>query len=183
LTLGSHQKTVGASQVHLTPRWIIEALRPFVLDPCAADPRPWDCAEVNLCEAHDGLRRMWTGKVWLNPPFDRYKVARWIGRLADHGNGTALLHARTETEWFRICWHNATAMLFIGRRLTFVKPDGTPCTTRAGERANSGAPPVLVAFGDYDAMRLQHFASEHGGALVQGWKLFRQASLFNEAAE
>jgi len=36
-----------------------------------------------------------------------------------------------------------------------VKSDGTPCTTRSGERANSGAPPVLVAFGDYDAMRLR----------------------------
>jgi two-component system CheB/CheR fusion protein len=28
--------------------------------------------------------------------------------------------------------------------------------------------PVLVAFGDYDAMRLRQFAVEHGGALVDG---------------
>jgi len=52
------------------------------------------------------------------------------------------------------------------KRLIFLKPDGTPCTTRSGERANSGAPPVLVAFGDYDAMRVRRFAREHGGALV-----------------
>jgi hypothetical protein len=121
--------------------------------------------------------------VWLNPPFDRYKVARWIGRLAEHGHGTALLHARTETEWFRICWHSATATLFMARRLIFVKPGGTPCTTRSGERANSGAPPVLVAFGDYDAMRLRQFASKHGGALVEKWQLFGVASLLREAAE
>jgi len=56
-------------------------------------------------------------------------------------------------------------------------PDGTPCTTRSGERANSGAPPVLVAFGDYDAVRLRQFASEHGGALVERWQLFGEASL------
>jgi hypothetical protein len=155
VTLGSHQKTIGTSQVHLTPRWIIDALGLFDLDPCAADPRPWDCAGVNLCEGADGLHRAWTGRVWLNPPFDRYKVARWIGRIAEHGRGTALLHARTETEWFRICWQRATAMLFMAKRLIFVKSDGTPCTTRSGERANSGAPPVLVAFGDYDAMRLR----------------------------
>jgi hypothetical protein len=68
------------------------------------------------------------------------------------------------------------------RRLTFVRPDGTPCTTRSGERANSGAPPVLVAFGDYDAMRLRQRPSM-AGALVEGWKLFGVASLFNEAAE
>jgi hypothetical protein len=82
------------------------------------------------------------------------------------------LHARTETEWFKICLQNATAILFMTRRLTFVKPDGTPCTTTCGERANSGAPPVLVAFGDYDAMRLRQFASVHGGALVEKWQLF-----------
>src|SRR5882762_11289927 len=73
-----------------------------------------------------------------------------FGRLAEPGRGTALLHARTETEWFRICWQRATAILFMAKRLIFVKSDGTPCTTRLGERANSGAPPALVAFGDYD---------------------------------
>jgi DNA N-6-adenine-methyltransferase (Dam) len=183
MTLGSHQKTIGASQVHLTPEWIIDALGPFDLDPCAAYPRPWVCAMVNLCEADDGLRQLWAGRVWLNPPFDRYVVTRWIGRLAEHGRGTALLHARTETASFRICWERATTILFMAKRLIFVKPDGTPCTTRSGERANSGAPPVLVAFGEYDAVRLRQFASAHGGALVQGWELFGGASLFQEAAE
>jgi DNA N-6-adenine-methyltransferase (Dam) len=183
MTLGSHQRTVGASQVHLTPRWLIDALGPFDVDPCAADPRPWDCAQLNLCVADDGLRKPWTGRVWLNPPFDRYQVGRWFGRLAEHGRGTALLHARTETEWFRICWQRATAILFMARRLTFVKSDGTPCTTNRGERANSGAPPVLVTFGDYDAMRLRQFAAEHSGALVESWKLCGAASLFSEAAE
>jgi hypothetical protein len=45
-------------------------------------------------------------------------------------------------------------------------------TTKGGEVANSGAPPVLVAFGDYDAMRLQRFAAAYGGALVERWELF-----------
>jgi hypothetical protein len=94
MTLGSHQKAICTSQVHITPRWIIDGLAPFGLDPCAANPRPWDCA-----------------------------------------------------------------------------------------KANSGAPPVLVAFGDYDATRLRQFASVHGGALVEKWQLFWAASLFSEAAE
>jgi len=55
------------------------------------------------------------------------------------------------------------AILFMAKRITFVKPDGSECTTRSGERANCGAPPVLVTFGDYDAMRLPQFAAEHGG--------------------
>ena len=71
----------------------------------------------------------------------------------------------------------------MARRITFARPDGSECTTRSGEKANSGAPPVLVAFGDYDAARLRHFAAEHGGALVEGWKLFGATSLFSDAAE
>ena len=69
-----------------------------------------------------------------------YKVAGWIGGVGEHGRGTALLHARTETGWFRICWEKATIILFMAKCLTFVKPDGMPCTTRSGDRANSGAP-------------------------------------------
>jgi hypothetical protein len=152
------------------------------LDVCAADPRPWDCAKVNLCEAADGLTVKWEGRVWLNPPFDRYQVGRWIGRLAEHGRGTALLHARTETEWFKICWQNATALLFMAKRITFMKADGTPCTTTRGERANSGAPPVLVAFGEEDAQRLCHFGYDHGGAFIDSWHLYGGASLFSRAA-
>ncbi len=38
MALGSHQRTIGASQVHLTPRLIIDALGPFDLDPCSVDP-------------------------------------------------------------------------------------------------------------------------------------------------
>ena len=105
--------------------------------------------------------------MWLNPPFDRWKVGRWIGRLAEHGRGTALLYARTETKWFRICWQRATAILFVAKRLAFLKPDGTPCTAKSGEVANCGAPPILVAFATYDAMRLREFAVEHGGALME----------------
>jgi hypothetical protein len=119
----------------------------------------------------------------INPAFDRYQVGRWICRLAEHGRGIALLHARTETAWFRICWGKAGGILFMPQRLIFVKPDGSPCTTRSGERANSGAPPVLVAFGDYDAGRLRQFASVDGGALVKKWQLFGAVSLFSEAAE
>jgi site-specific DNA-methyltransferase (adenine-specific) len=38
MTLGSHQQCVGKSQIHITPKWIVDRLGPFDLDPCAADP-------------------------------------------------------------------------------------------------------------------------------------------------
>jgi hypothetical protein len=105
MTLGSHQTSIGKTQVHITPRWILEVLGPFDLDPAAADPRPWDCAAVNYTERDDGLR---FGRPFLNPPF----VPLWIRKLARHGCGTALLHARTETDWFEPIWESATVILF-----------------------------------------------------------------------
>ena len=166
MTLGSHQTTVGKSQVHITPRWIIDALGPFDLDPCAADPRPWDCAHVNLTESMDGLRHDWDrfpGLAWLNPPFDRYSVAAWVDRLSlRNGGGIALLHARTETDWFQPCWRRASAILFMDRRISFCRPDGST------QPANSGAPPVLIAFGPVARFHLER--SGIPGALVIGWR-------------
>jgi hypothetical protein len=148
VTLGSHQRCVGKSQVHLTPKWIIDALGPFDLDPCAATERPWDCATRNYVEADDGLALPWEGMVWLNPPFDRYQVGKWIQKLADHGHGIALVHARTEAEWFRPIWRHAERILFLDKRLKFCRPDGSE------QPANSGAPAVLAAFGEDAVFRL-----------------------------
>jgi hypothetical protein len=147
---------VGKSQVHLTPRWIVDRLGPFDLDPCAATVRPWDCARVNVTESEDGLSVEWVGMVWLNPPFDRYKVGEWIERLADHGSGIALIHARTETDWFAPIWRRASGLLFLRQRLKFWRPDGTE------QEANSGAPVVLVAFGGEALDRLRR-------AKIPGW--------------
>ena len=147
MTLGSHQQTVGRSQNHITPKWIIDRFDPLDLDPCAADPRPWDCARVNWIV--DGLVRVWFGLVWLNPPFDRYEVGAWITKLAEHGNGICLLHARTEAGWFEPIWERAAAILFMADRIHFHRPDGSR------QPANSGAPPILAAFGDEALRRLQ----------------------------
>lgn len=162
MTLGSHQRTVGKSQVHLTPRWLLDALgRPFDLDPCAATVRPWDCARTNFVEADDGLSREWFGEVWLNPPFHRYQVAEWISRLAEHGNGITLVHARTEAAWFEPIWRHATLLLFLADRIKFCLPDGVE------QPANSGAPVVLAAFGSSARSRL--FNCGIPGVLVGNW--------------
>src|SRR5262249_9781722 len=161
MTLGSHQRTVGRSQNHITPKWIIDRLGPFDLDPCAADPRPWDCARINWTSG--SLGRDWPRElfIFLNPPFSRFEVAEWIANLAAHGNGIALLHARTEAKWFEPIWQYAAAILFLADRFKFYRPDGPE------QPANSGAPPILAAFGDEAVLRLHRCGI--AGALATHW--------------
>jgi hypothetical protein len=159
MTLGSHQKTVGASQNWITPKYILEALGKFDLDPCASPIAPWKCADLQ--HFSHGLDFEWRGRVWLNPPFNRYEVGKWIMRLAEHGDGIALLHARTEAAWFDPCWEFASSILFLADRLYFYYPSGE----RA--EANSGAPACLVAFGEMNTEALRTSGLE--GYLVRQW--------------
>lgn len=157
MTMGSHQTPIGKSQVHLTPKWILDPLGKFDLDPCASDPRPWDIATVNYTEADDGLALAWFGRPFLNPEFHRYRIANWLRRMATHNRGIALTHVRTETDWFRIIRHSAAALFFLDRRVIFLDEFGNkqiisnPESKHYGKVANSGAPVMLAAYGSDDA--------------------------------
>lgn len=162
-TMGSHQSARMVSDTWLTPPAILDALGPFDLDPCAApEPRPWPTAARHIALPDDGLTAPWKGRVWLNPPYSR-EASLWLARLADHGHGTALVFARTETAWFvQHVWQRASLLLFLAGRVTFHRADGS----RA--RANSGAPSVLAAYGEEDAERL---ASSGLAGAVARWEV------------
>lgn len=147
--IGGHHSARPGSHIWLTPPGILEALGTFDLDPCAApDPRPWPSARTHIAPPWDGLCVPWNGRVWVNPPYGQ--VGRWLGALADHGRGTALVFARTETSWFvREIWHRADAVTFLHGRLHFCLPDGSRAT------GNAGAPSCLVAYGARDAAALR----------------------------
>lgn len=149
MSLSSHQRPHrGATDVWLTPPEIITELGPFDLDPCAAVGQPWRTATKQYTEIVDGLDQPWSGFVWCNPPFGP-EAGAWLERMVDHGNGIALVPARTETQWFtRNVWAAADAILFLEGRPHFHHIDGS----RA--KANSGAPICLVAYGADAADRL-----------------------------
>lgn len=145
--MGSHQSTSAITHVWLTPKWILDDLGPFKLDPCAApDPKPWPTAEIHYTAPNqDGLALPWFGRVWCNPPYGN-AAASWLRRLAQHGQGTALIFARTETKAFADwVFEQADALLFLEKRLHFCDRQGEPA------KRNSGAPSVLVAYGAKDA--------------------------------
>lgn len=142
--LGSHESASGGSDEWLTPRELIAALGEFDLDPCSpGSRRPWDTAAKHYGIEDNGLRQTWDGRVWLNPPYS--DAGKWLGRLAEHGRGTALIFARTETQlWFEHVWPKASGLRFLKGRVRFHYVNGK----QAGA---AGAPSVLVAFGDADA--------------------------------
>ncbi len=141
--MGSHHSAAANTTTWLTPPHVLSALGPFDLDPCAAPN--WPTARRHIILPADGLAAEWSGRVWLNPPYGT-AVGQWLARLADHGQGTALIFARTETDGFvREVWSKADALLFLYGRLHFHRPDGMRAP------ANSGAPSVLVAYGARDA--------------------------------
>ena len=159
MTMGSHQSARMMSDTWLTPPSIIKALGPFDLDPCCPPDMPWKTAARCYTPAEDGLAQPWFGRVWLNPPYSRQAV-QWLDRMAQHGDGIALVFARTETEWFwRTVWKAATACLFLRGRIYFHRPDGTRAS------ANAGAPSVLAAYGEANAARL--IVSKIEGAYVR----------------
>jgi hypothetical protein len=161
--MGTHQSAAMINDEWLTPPHILAALGRFDLDPCACtDPRPWATATEHFTRADNGLLRDWgLGRVFLNPPYGGPSVVGpWMRRIVAHGNGTALIFARTETEIFHECvWQAASAILFLKGRLFFHYADGRQAS------ANAGAPSCLVAYGSHDAAQLA--ASGLPGALVR----------------
>lgn len=153
--MGGHQSAAMQKDEWLTPPEVIKALGRFTLDPCSPGARrPWDTADLHYSVEDDGLRQPWSGRVWLNPPYGR-EAAAWLERLARHGDGVALIFARTETDmFFRHVWRQADAVMFLRGRLHFHHVDGR----RAA--ANAGAPSCLVAYGARNVEALQRSGIE-----------------------
>jgi hypothetical protein len=145
--IGSHQSANMGKDEWLTPPEIIDALGIFDLDPCAPVCRPWITAAKHYTVVDDGLAQEWAGRVWCNPPYG-LEAAAWLAKLAEHGDGIALIFARTKM-FFDFVWGKASAVLFLYGRLHFHHVNGD----RA--KANAGAPSVLVAYGQDNVTALQ----------------------------
>jgi phage N-6-adenine-methyltransferase len=144
--------------IWLTPKFILSALGDFDLDPCAASHRPWDTAKHHYTKEDDGLSQQWVGRVWMNPPYGRQPPI-WLKRLYEHGDGIALIAARTSNIWFhKLVWEKADGILFFKGRLNFYKENGQPGDTMAT------FPSCLVAYGMKNALVLKTVA----GGILEG---------------
>jgi hypothetical protein len=137
-----HEKPTNQTKEWYTPPEIFEALRwpKFDLDPCSpgATVVPWIPAAEHYTD--NGLLRPWKGRVWLNPPYGQ-QTPTWLEKLCLHGNGIALVFARTDTLWFHIHAIKADAICFLLGRIKFIQENG--------KRGNSpGCGSMLLAYGD-----------------------------------
>lgn len=90
------ERTANTTDEWYTPKEIIESLGEFDLDPCAPVVPLWSTAKNHFTKEDDGLSREWFGRVWLNPPYSRPLIERFVEKMADHNNGIALLFNRAD---------------------------------------------------------------------------------------
>jgi DNA N-6-adenine-methyltransferase (Dam) len=131
-----------------TPPFIFDALGlEFDLDPASPEegPVPWVPAKRFITPTENGLWLPWEGRVWLNPPYGRW-TGPFLERLVAHGDGIALVFARTDTRWAQATLPAAAAVCFIAGRIPFVSP--VEGADRNGGGPGGGAGSMLMGFGD-----------------------------------
>ncbi len=137
----------------LTPPELVIQLGEFDLDPCSPINAPFLHAKNNFTISDDGLSKDWFGRVYLNPPYGR-GMELWLEKLKFHGNGIALIFARTETKcFFEHIWNDADAILFVKGRIRFYHISGVQAGT-------PGAPSVFIAYGKENALALKNSGIE-----------------------
>lgn len=93
------KKSASYSDGWYTPKFIIDGLGKFDLDPCAPSVPLFKTAEIMYNEFDDGLTQKWEGRVWLNPPYSRPLINKFMRRMADHKprDGINILEDRHRT--------------------------------------------------------------------------------------
>jgi hypothetical protein len=129
-----------------TPAHIVQALGEFDLDPCANVANLKGLATAGYPVG--GLVLPWHGRIWCNPPYGG-DCRIWMRRLADHGDGIALIPPRVGSHWFQAeVLDRCDAVLFLRGRVSFLDNRLSPVS---GNNADS----VLIAFGALNALMLQ----------------------------
>jgi len=79
-------------------------------------------------EETNGLDKPWNGKVWMNPPYSRNLIGRFIDKIIEeHRTGrcteaVVLTNNSTDTKWAAVLFQNASALCFTRGRVKFYSP-------------------------------------------------------------
>jgi hypothetical protein len=98
----------------------VQVLGTITLDPCSPES-PTVPAQTFYTRADDGLSRPWTGRVYMNPPYQQLQI--WVEKLlCEYREGNidtalALLPSRTDRPWFQMLHDHPVC--FLAKRLRF----------------------------------------------------------------
>ena len=141
-----------------TPKSIIEAaikvMGEITLDPATSELANKTVNAKNIFTAEDnGLKKPWSGNVWLNPPYSADLIGQFAEKAVkerpNYEQIIVLVNNATETEWFNKFVSIATAVCFPRSRVKFYKPDG-----------NIGAPlqgQAIIYCGSKDSLFVETF--------------------------
>lgn len=168
----------SASVEHYTPKFLITVIENFFdgvigLDPCSNSGIPNVPALHHFSFIDNGLIRPWLSirrkptNVFMNPPYGRGIIDKWIKKLCEeYSNGNVyeaitLVPARTSTKWFDRFEEFGCPTCFIDGRLTFIGND-------------NGAPfPSAICYFGERVERFSDFFSPYGSI----WQVVNKAKL------
>ena len=128
----SHVFNNSGQQDWFTPAYILDAAREVM---GAIDLDPASSAEANRVvragcyfdKASDGLTMLWYGRVFLNPPYARGLVNKFVDKLLDSplvDQAIVLLNNGTETAWGQKMLSAADCICYPNHRIKYVDGAG-----------------------------------------------------------
>ena len=142
---GTERGTAGTGEFErYTPAAYVEAARAVLgtidLDPTSSDQAQRTVKAVQFfTEKDDGLKRMWLGNVFLNPPYHRELAPLFVNKLVEEVKARRVTQAimltnnSTDTEWFRIAAEASNAVCFTNDRVAFTTPAGGEVAPTQGQ--------------------------------------------------
>jgi ParB family chromosome partitioning protein len=145
-----------------TPREYVDRARAVLggidLDPASNDlAQKWVRATTYYTKDRSGLDEVWTGRVWMNPPYSRGLMMRFCAKLCGHveagdiTHAVVLTHNASDTEWWQTLARTSSAMCHTDGRVKFVNP--------VEEKASPTQGQTFFYMGDDVAGFVEHFAS------------------------
>jgi ParB family chromosome partitioning protein len=130
---GAHVATKGENEWYTPPQYIGAARRVMGgidLDPASSDKaQELVQATVYYTKDDDGLKRPWSGRVWMNPPYSKDLIWPFCERLCefvasgDVSEAVVLVNNATETAAFQRMAELAQAMCFHAKRIKYLNVD------------------------------------------------------------
>lgn len=141
----AHRTQFSGDNEWYTPARYVELAR-TVMGTIDVDPASNDYAQRTVKAATfytvetNGLDKEWRGKVWMNPPYSRKLIGRFVDKAVEEyrcgrcSEAIVLTNNNTDTKWAATLLENATAICFTRGRVKFESPTrGCPSTLPQGQ--------------------------------------------------